>query len=92
MLISNAYLTTFVLVLFRVHEDTCLGDMLKTFLHPTESDPVKRQMLKSYSSRTPVEDCKVLMQEEGLPANFKRSALPSFILTRIIHYENQLLF
>lgn len=91
MLISNAYLTTFVLVLFRVHEDTCLGDMLKTFLHPTESDPVKRQMLKSYS-RTPVEDCKVLMQEEGLPANFKRSALPSFIVTRIIHYENQLLF
>lgn len=55
----------------RVHEDTCLGDMLKTFLHPTESDPVKRQMLKSYS-RTPVEDCKVLMQEEGLPANIKR--------------------
>jgi hypothetical protein len=58
----------------RVHENTCLGDVLKTFIHPTESDPVKRQMLKAYCS-TPIENCRILMQEEGLPANIRRSAL-----------------
>lgn len=55
----------------RVHEDTCLRDVLKTFIHPTESDPVKRQMLKAYSS-TPIEYCLILMQEGGLPANIRR--------------------
>ncbi|XP_048777140.1 box C/D snoRNA protein 1-like [Ostrea edulis] len=55
----------------RVHENTCLCDVLKTFIHPTESDPVKRQMLKAYCS-TPMENCQILMQEEGLPANIRR--------------------
>nr|XP_022325643.1 box C/D snoRNA protein 1-like [Crassostrea virginica]XP_022325644.1 box C/D snoRNA protein 1-like [Crassostrea virginica] len=55
----------------RVHENTCLRDLLKLYIHPIESDPVKRQMLKSYCKAS-MADCHVFMQEEGLPANIKR--------------------
>ncbi|KAI0216716.1 hypothetical protein LSAT2_031323 [Lamellibrachia satsuma] len=52
----------------RVDEGQCLDDVLKKFLHPTESDPVIQQHLKMYS-RAGGNGVRVFMRQEGLPAN-----------------------
>ena len=53
---------------YRVDEGQCLDDVLKKFLHPTESDPVIQQHLKMYS-RAGGDGVRVFMRQEGLPAN-----------------------
>ncbi|KAK3087305.1 hypothetical protein FSP39_004460 [Pinctada imbricata] len=52
----------------RVNENTTLQDILRGYIHPTESDPVKRQKLKSYCV-TGSEDYKVFLRKERSPAN-----------------------
>ncbi|KAM8875230.1 box C/D snoRNA protein 1 [Spinachia spinachia] len=55
----------------RVLDGQTLEQILTPYIHPTESDPVKRQKLKMYV-RTPFDHVKVFMKAEGRKANSVR--------------------
>ncbi|XP_027027038.1 box C/D snoRNA protein 1 isoform X2 [Tachysurus fulvidraco] len=59
---SNAEYTT------RVPEDRVLGTILSDYIHPTESDPVKRQNLKTYVV-SPLDQIAVFMKSEQRQPN-----------------------
>ncbi|XP_032074375.1 box C/D snoRNA protein 1 isoform X1 [Thamnophis elegans] len=52
----------------RVPDDKPLCDILKTYIDPQESDPVKRQRLKIYTI-SPQSDIQILMKVENRPHN-----------------------
>ncbi|XP_010729260.1 box C/D snoRNA protein 1 [Larimichthys crocea] len=55
----------------RVSDKQTLEQILTTYIHPTESDPVTRQKLKMYV-HTPFDHVKVFMKAEGRKANSVR--------------------
>ncbi|KAF3690647.1 Box C/D snoRNA protein 1 Zinc finger HIT domain-containing protein 6 [Channa argus] len=55
----------------RVSDRQTLEQILTTYIHPTESDPVKRQKLKIYVN-APFDHVKVFMKAEGRKANSVR--------------------
>lgn len=54
-----------------VSDKKTLEDILTPYIHPTESDPVKRQKLKMYV-HAPFDDVKIFMKAEGRKANSVR--------------------
>ncbi|XP_021367264.1 box C/D snoRNA protein 1-like [Mizuhopecten yessoensis] len=52
----------------RLSEHLTLEELLKVFVHPTESDPVKRHALKVYGQKG-LQNCRLFMKVEERPAN-----------------------
>ncbi|KAJ7986323.1 hypothetical protein DPEC_G00338740 [Dallia pectoralis] len=55
----------------RVSDDQTLEQILSRYIHPMESEPVRRQKLKMYV-RSPFDHVRVFMKAEGRKANFIR--------------------
>ncbi|XP_076026325.1 box C/D snoRNA protein 1 [Genypterus blacodes] len=55
----------------RVADTQTLEEILSSYIHPTESDPVTRQKLKMYA-QAPFDDVRVFMKAEGRKANSTR--------------------
>ncbi|XP_033728585.1 box C/D snoRNA protein 1-like [Pecten maximus] len=52
----------------RLSEHQTLEELLKDFIHPTESDPIKRHALKIYCQKG-LQNCRLFMKVEERPAN-----------------------
>ncbi|XP_069119651.1 box C/D snoRNA protein 1-like [Argopecten irradians] len=52
----------------RLSEHETLEELLKDFVHPTESDPIKRHALKVYCQKG-LQNCRLFMKVEERPAN-----------------------
>ncbi|KAG9269165.1 box C/D snoRNA protein 1 [Astyanax mexicanus] len=77
----------------RVPEDRALQQILSDYIHPTESDPVKRQRLKLYVLTPPDQMCVFLKSEQRRPEspkyhelNLKNTLRENLMFKTVVEY------